>query len=163
MVLNQIGNRWELCCILFPYQICKYCIGTSEAPSSCAPRPFNGKGPQFRNPHPTPVPHHHIPFVMDVAIAKHYRLTDPYPTTWSDPIEDNQVVHRKATRASTARYSVLQEEGMSLRSSGNVLDTTVPQDEADPLGTTSSVVRVLRQKGLPVDENIPMRESHPDR
>jgi len=46
---------------------------------------------------------------------------------------------------------------MSLRSSGNVLDTTVPQDEADPLGTSNSVVRVLRQKGLPVDENLPLR------
>lgn len=94
---------------------------------------------------------------MDAAIARHYRLTDPFPTVWSDPIEDNQAVHRKATRASTARYSVLQEEGMSLRSSGNVLDTTIPQDEADPLGTTNSVVRVLRQKGLPVDENLPLR------
>ncbi|KAF8423080.1 exocyst complex component Sec5-domain-containing protein [Tirmania nivea] len=97
---------------------------------------------------------------MDAAIAKHYRLADPFPTTWSDPIEDNQVVHRKATRASTARYSVLQEESMSLRSSGNVLDTTIPQDETDPLGTSSSIVRVLRQRGLPVDENLLLRNRY---
>lgn len=94
---------------------------------------------------------------MDPTIAKHYRLTDPFPTAWSDPIEDSQAVHRKATKASTARYSVLQEEGMSLRSSGNALEAAVPQDEADPLGSTSSVVRILRKRGLLVDNNLKLR------
>lgn len=98
-----------------------------------------------------------MPAMVDPAIGKHYRLTDPFPTTWSDPIEDSQAVHRKATRASTARYSVLQEEGMFLRSSGSAFDAGVPQDEADPLGSASSIVRVLRQKGLPVDENLKLR------
>ncbi|KAF8472115.1 exocyst complex component Sec5-domain-containing protein [Kalaharituber pfeilii] len=97
---------------------------------------------------------------MDATVARHYRLTEPFPQTWSDPIEDSQIVHRKATKASTARYSVLQEEGMSLRSGGNTLDSTVPQDEADPLGMTSSVVRVLRQKGLPVDDNLKLRNRY---
>ena len=95
---------------------------------------------------------------MDPTIAKHYRLTDPYPTTWSDPIEDSQALHRRATKASTARYSVLQEEGMSLRASGSSLEAVVPQDEADPLGSTSSVVRILRKRGLPVDDNLKLRE-----
>lgn len=97
---------------------------------------------------------------MDPTIAKHYRLTDPYPTAWSDPIDDGQAVHRRATKISTARYSVLQEAGtaMSLRASGNALEVSVPQDEADPLGSTSSVVRILRKRGLLVDNNSKLRE-----
>ena len=96
---------------------------------------------------------------MDAAVAKHYRLTDPYPLVWTDPIEDSQVIQRKAIRPSTARYSVLQEEGLSLRATTS-LDASIPQDEADPLGTTSSVVRILRQKGLKVDESLKLRNRY---
>ena len=51
---------------------------------------------------------------------------------------------------------------MSLRASGNALEATVPQDEADPLGSTSSVVRTLRKRGLPVEDNLKLREFWPN-
>lgn len=95
---------------------------------------------------------------MDPAVAKHYRLTEPFPTTWSDPVEDTHIAQK--IKPSTARYSVLQEDGMLRLAGGSALDNSIPQDEPDPLGSTSSVVRVLRQKGLPVDDNIRLRNRY---
>jgi len=41
---------------------------------------------------------------------------------------------------------------------GDVYSTgIVPEDEPDPLGTASSVVRVLGKKGLPVRDNVRLR------
>jgi exocyst complex component 2 len=100
----------------------------------------------------------------DPAFLKHYRLQDPFPTSWSDPIDDAQQqlqrggLHRK----STVRYSVLQEEHASPTLRGLIGDDlyeggAVPRDEPDPLGSTDSVVRVLKKRGLPVEDNVRLR------
>lgn len=91
------------------------------------------------------------------ALLKHYRLQDPFPAAWSDPIEDAAEMQGLKGN-STVRYSVLQENVAStlkglLADDGGML----PQDEPDPLGTTESVVRVLKQRGLPVEENLRLR------
>lgn len=94
------------------------------------------------------------------ALLKHYRLQDPFPEVWSDPIEDAQVAQRKLLRQSTARYSVLQEDGASSALRGLVggeLSETL-EDEPDSLGTTDSVVRVLKKRGLRVEDNVRLRE-----
>ena len=119
--------------------------------------------------HPTPQRvYHHKPPAADramgdpraeAALLTHYRLQNPFPETWSDPIEEAQIIQRQQSRASTSRYSILQEEGIaaSLRGlvGGDVYSTgVVPEDEPDPLGIANSVVRVLKKRGLPVKDNV---------
>ncbi|KAI5814277.1 exocyst complex component Sec5-domain-containing protein [Pyronema omphalodes] len=104
----------------------------------------------------------------DPALLKHYRLQDPFPTSWSDPIEEAHKEHNKRNgavhRKSTVRYSILQEEHVSASLKGLIGDEfeggNVPKDESDPLGTTDSVVRVLRQRGLPVEDNVRLRSRY---
>ena len=98
----------------------------------------------------------------EASLLKHYRLQDPFPEKWSDPIEDAQIAQRERSRASTSRYSILQEEGVSASLKGLVggdlySSGAVAEDEPDPLGTTDSVVRVLNKRGLPVMENVRLR------
>lgn len=100
----------------------------------------------------------------DPALLKHYRLNDPNPIAWADPIEEAQQQRQRGGlhRQSTVRYSVLQEEQVSAALRGLIGDDlfeggSVPRDEPDPLGTTDSVVRVLRQRGLPVEDNVRLR------
>ena len=98
----------------------------------------------------------------DAALLKHYRLKDPFPTTWSDPVDEAQKKQNGLNRKSTVRYSVLQEDNVASTLKGLLAGdryegATVPQDEPDPLGTTDSVVRVLRKRGLPVEDNVRLR------
>lgn len=68
-------------------------------------------------------------------------------------------------RRSRSRYSVLERSGSDRRSlvpgsekTRDGVENLVQKDEADPLGGTDSVVRALRQKGLPVEEDQRLRE-----
>ena len=108
------------------------------------------------------------------TVLNHYNLTNPFPTAWppekdeSDVSEDEIKAsdHSKtAIRRSRSRYSALQSSGSDHRSlvpgSQKLRDgheNLVQKDEPDPLGATDSVVRVLRQKGLPVEEDQRLSE-----
>ena len=103
------------------------------------------------------------------TIQNHYSLTNPFPTAWptekdeSDASEEESTgsgLSKTAVRRSRSRYSALQRNGSDHRSlvpgSQKLRDgheNLVQKDEPDPLGATDSVVRVLRQKGLPVEED----------
>ncbi|KAK4690826.1 exocyst complex component 2, partial [Lecanoromycetidae sp. Uapishka_2] len=103
------------------------------------------------------------------TILNHYNLANPYPTSWpaekdeSDASEDERPaasLSRQAVRRSKSRYSALERSESDRRSlvpgSQKLHDgqeNLVQTDEPDPLGVTDSVVRVLRQKGLPVEED----------
>ena len=111
------------------------------------------------------------------TILNHYNLTNPFPTAWpaekdeSDASEDEikaNSVSKTAFRRSKSRYSALQRSGSDHRSlvpgSQKLRDgheTLVQKDEPDPLGVTDSVIRVLRQKGLPVEEDQQLSEDCP--
>ena len=108
------------------------------------------------------------------TVLNHYNLTKPFPTAWpaekdeSDASEDEIKAsdHSKtAIRRSRSRYSALQSSGGDRRSlvpgSQKLRDgheNLVQKDEPDPLGVTDSVVRVLRQKGLPVEDDQRLSE-----
>lgn len=109
------------------------------------------------------------------TILNHYNLTNPYPTSWpaekdeSDASEDEKPaagLSRHAVRRSKSRYSALERSESDRRSlvpgSQKLRDgqeNLVQKDEPDPLGATDSVVRVLRQKGLPVEEDHRLSET----
>ena len=103
------------------------------------------------------------------TILNHYNLTTPSPTTWpaekdeSDGSENEKPRNgpsKTGIRRSKSRYSALERscsDRRSLVSGSEKLrggqENLVQKDEPDPLGVTDSVVRVLRQKGLPVEED----------
>lgn len=108
------------------------------------------------------------------TILNHYNLTNPFPIAWpaekdeSDASEDeipNTSLSKHVIRRSKSRYSALERSGSDRRSlvpgSQKLCDgqeNLVQKDEPDPLGATDSVVRVLRRKGLPVEEDQRLSE-----
>ena len=108
------------------------------------------------------------------VILNHYNISTPYPTEWpaekddSDTSDLDAPIIKTATsnlRRSKSRYSVLERSGSDRRSlvpgsekTRDGVENLVQKDEADPLGGTDSVVRALRQKGLPVEDDQRLRE-----
>lgn len=111
----------------------------------------------------------------DRTLLNHYNLPSLYPLQWpaekddSEESQDEVVPPPKASRASQARRSqrprsVLDKLGGSRRSAGFKSEShddgaqVLPRrDEPDPLGSSESVVRLLRQRGLPVDHDAKLR------
>lgn len=107
------------------------------------------------------------------TILNHYNLTTLYPESWpaekdeSDASDEDAVATRQisvARRSSKSRYSALVRAGSGRRSLvpgsvkiGNGVETLVQKDETDPLSGADSVVRILREKGLPVEDDIRLR------
>lgn len=105
------------------------------------------------------------------TILNHYNLTTPFPNAWpaekndSDASEDEQPASKSnGIRRSKSRYSALERSGSDRRSLvpgaqklKDGQENLVQKDEPDPLGTSSSVIRALKQKGLPVEEDTRLR------
>jgi exocyst complex component 2 len=107
----------------------------------------------------------------DIDVANHYNLSTAYPEEWPaelDQSEESDVepFHSlKTKRLSRSRYSAL-ERGHGSRKKGSIsgpartghmADKLVLKDEPDPLGTADSVVKILKQQGLSVDEEPRLR------
>lgn len=102
------------------------------------------------------------------TILNHYNLTTPFPTSWpaekdeSEASEDEAPSSNRAgIRRSKSRYSALERSGSDRKSlvpgSEKLKDgqeNLVQKDEPDPLGGKDSVVRTLKQKGLPVEDDV---------
>lgn len=108
--------------------------------------------------------------VDEQAILNHYNLSTPYPTEWpaekddSDACDDTFSV-KTSIPPSKSRYSALERSGSDRRSlvpgsekTGDGVENLVQKDEADPLGSADSVVRVLRQRGIAVEDDQRLRE-----
>ncbi|KAL8916379.1 MAG: hypothetical protein Q9172_006321 [Xanthocarpia lactea] len=109
------------------------------------------------------------------TLLNHYNITDLYPTAWpaekdeSDPSEDEQSnskpqQKRLAHQRSNSRYSVLARSTSDRRSlvpgsekTSDGVENLVQKDEPDPLGGPDSVVRILKHKGIPVEEDQRLR------
>ncbi|KAL9024469.1 MAG: hypothetical protein Q9196_006496 [Gyalolechia fulgens] len=100
------------------------------------------------------------------TLLNHYNIASLYPTAWpaekddSDVSEDEQPTSKSTGLVhsqSKSRYSALARSTSDRRSlvpgsekTGDGVENLVQKDEPDPLGGPDSVVRILRQKGLPV-------------
>ncbi|KAI9923799.1 hypothetical protein ASPWEDRAFT_172040 [Aspergillus wentii DTO 134E9] len=102
--------------------------------------------------------------MTDLDITNHYDLPSPYPEEWpaeldeSDESED-EVLQRSQSRKS--RYFALQRtnsdrKGVNLGSQKG-RENLVQKDEPDPLGSGDSVLRILKQRGLSLDEESRLR------
>ncbi|CAG8952478.1 hypothetical protein HYFRA_00001225 [Hymenoscyphus fraxineus] len=106
------------------------------------------------------------------TVLDHYQLATPYPVEWpaekdmsdaSDEEEESSNAKKKVMRRKS-RYSALERPTGDRKSlvpgsqrTRNGTENLVQRDEPDPLGTTESVVRILRQLGLPVQDDIGLR------
>ncbi|KAJ1333516.1 exocyst complex component 2 [Microdochium nivale] len=112
---------------------------------------------------------------FDRNVLEFYGLTNPYPVQWpaekdtntdDDDSEHEQVQAKPKTKLNRrkSRYQAL-ERAVSTRASimsgseksASGISNLVQKDEADPLGSTDSVVRTLRQLGVPVQDDIRLR------
>lgn len=106
------------------------------------------------------------------TVLEHYQLSSPYPVEWpaekdlSDFSDEGEEVKptRAGMRRSKSRYSALERVASDRKSlvpgsqkTGDGVENLVQRDEPDPLGTTDSVVRILRQLGLPVSDDTRLR------
>jgi hypothetical protein len=105
-------------------------------------------------------------------VLEHYQLSTPWPEKWpddknlSDASDDEDAKPKRNGIMSTskARYSVLERSASDRRSlpgsqrTGDGVENLVQKDEPDPLGSTDSVVRVLQQQGLPIQQDSRLRE-----
>lgn len=102
-------------------------------------------------------------------VMAHYNLPQPFPTSWPkelDDSEDEESAQQAAVgvRRSRSRYSALERSASDRRSmlpgsqkTGDGRANLVQKDEADPLGGINSVIQSLKQRGLPIDEDVRLR------
>lgn len=108
---------------------------------------------------------------IETQLLNKYNIPTLFPAQWpeekdnsSDSEDDAPAPQRpttlQASRRSKSRYSVLEPSGGFTRKRDGVektkegVENLVQKDEQDPLGTYPSVVQVLRQRGLAVEDDI---------
>ncbi|EMR67172.1 putative exocyst complex component sec5 protein [Eutypa lata UCREL1] len=104
---------------------------------------------------------------FDRNVLEFYQLSNPFPSEWpaeKNKSDDSDSEHEQQKKAKLnrrkSRYQAL-ERAVSTRSSivagseksASGVSNLVQRDEPDPLGTTESVVRTLRQLGVPVQDD----------
>lgn len=103
------------------------------------------------------------------TVLDFYGLPNSYPTEWPADKDDGESSDDESSRAQKARdrksrYQALERAISDRRSvfpgsqkgKGGV-ENLVQKDEADPLGSSDSVVRNLKLMGLPVQDNVQLR------
>ena len=106
-------------------------------------------------------------------LLNHYKLTSLYPDSWphqdGDSSDDEEDHHVNGTtparpgsklsvnsRQSLSRYRNIERHA-SIRSATTDSESIVQKDEPDPLGMARSVATELKRKGLPVEDNLKLR------
>jgi len=101
-------------------------------------------------------------------VVNHYNLPTAYPLEWPAELdqsdEDEPTNAGVGVRRSRSRYSALERSASDRRSAlpgfqktGDGRANLVQKDEPDPLGGPDSVVRALKQRRLPVEEDSRLR------
>jgi len=110
------------------------------------------------------------------TVLEHYQLSTAYPVEWpaekdtsdASDEEESEALKPAPTRAirrsTVSKYSALERVASDRRSlvpgsqkTGDGVENLVQRDEPDPLGSTESVVRILRQLGLPIQDDTRLR------
>lgn len=104
---------------------------------------------------------------VDHNVLSYYNLQDPNPLEWPKELDDTDEEEddRKTTiRRSKSRYSALERAASDRRTllpgSQKTRDgkaNLVQKDEPDPLGGSRSVIAALKQRQLPIDHDVRLR------
>lgn len=111
--------------------------------------------------------------MAEAQLLNHYKIASLYPSEWpteKDEEDSSDEEHSAAKtpasghiRRSASRYSVLEKHRLQRGSVPGAQKTKdgaenlVQKDEVDPLGGPQSVVQILRQRGLPVEDDLKLR------
>lgn len=111
--------------------------------------------------------------MSEATLLNHYKINNLFPDAWpaekddlaSSSEEDEPLSPRPGlgSRRSKSRYSALGRQSSSRSSIPDAQrtkdgrDNLVQKDEQDPLGGPSTVMQVLRQRGLPVEDDAKLR------
>lgn len=80
-------------------------------------------------------------------IRQYYNFSDEFALEWTEPKAFTELDYGKAGK--TSKYALLRQLVSSSSTSSNI---PLPQDEPDPLGSTSSVVSVLKARNIDVQD-----------
>ncbi|KAI5270272.1 exocyst complex component Sec5 [Aureobasidium subglaciale] len=95
---------------------------------------------------------------VERELLNHYKLDSLYPSEWPARDEDDYDSDADNDATNTNhRESKFAALDRSLSAGGKRADSSVQKDEPDPLGIVPSVVHELRRRGLPVEENLRLR------
>lgn len=78
-------------------------------------------------------------------IRQYYNLKDEFAPEWTEPKAYTELDYGKAGK--TSKYALLRQLVSSSSTSSNI---PLPQDEPDPLGSTNSVVSVLKARHIDI-------------
>ena len=104
--------------------------------------------------------------MADANVLNNYNLTNAYPTEWPKELDesDGEETTAGGVRRSRSRYSALERNASDRRSvvpgsqrTGDGRANLVQKDEADPLGGVTSVAQSLSKRGLPVEQDMKLR------
>jgi exocyst complex component 2 len=99
--------------------------------------------------------------MADLDVASHYNLPDEFPDEWPAALDEadqpEEPVQRADSRPRKSRYIALERSPSDWRSNfgsrrGKDGRENAQKDEPDPLGTGDSVLRILKQRGIPLEE-----------
>ena len=105
------------------------------------------------------------------TVLDFYQLPTPYPTSWPAEKDDDDASSadeadrvKKMAQQRKSRYQALERVVSDRRSivstasgSRGGVGNIVQKDEPDPLGSSDSVIRSLKQLGLPVQDDVKLR------
>lgn len=103
---------------------------------------------------------------MDTTLLNHYKISTLYPSQWpenkdKDDSSDEEVIPGLNKRKSKSRYSALSRNARAsvpgAERSKDGVENLVQNDEIDPLGGPQTVIQVLRQRGVPVEDDSRLR------
>lgn len=102
------------------------------------------------------------------SVVNHYNLSTPYPVEWPAELDESGGEESSGrelnAKKNKPRYSALERSVSDRRSvipgsqkTDDGRANLVQKDEPDPLGGMDSVVAVLKQRGLPVEGDVRLR------
>lgn len=99
--------------------------------------------------------------MSDLDVVSHYSLPSAYPEEWPATLDEEQPeepVERTKSRPRKSRYFALERNNSDWGSNfgsrrGKDARESSQNDEPDPLGTGDSVLRILKKRGLRLDED----------
>jgi exocyst complex component 2 len=97
------------------------------------------------------------------SVLDFYQLSSPYPSEWPAEKDEEETGTDDASWSHNQRASRYQalatavNERRSLGPGSGGVNNVVQSDEPDPLGSSESVVRSLKNMGLPIQDDIRLR------
>ncbi|KAJ5771277.1 uncharacterized protein N7511_003328 [Penicillium nucicola] len=101
--------------------------------------------------------------MADLDVASHYSLPSEFPEEWPAALDeadqlDEEPLQRADSRPRKSRYFALERSPSDWRNNfgsrrGKEGRDNAQNDEPDPLGTGESVLRILKQRGIPLDDD----------